>query len=359
MRSQSLSLPQTLPNIRAILQSAAARTLACACLLLLLFGSKALIVRAQTMEARITVLSISPARVRIEGRRELATRVWSFRNAYGSLLGLGERIENLSLADEKGLSVSVKKLAAGEYEAEREASRWSCEVKLDAPAMVSDAAYASWIADGRGLLMLGDLLPLKAAERQASSNGARVSLSLPVNWNALSNETKRGDAQFEVTDIEDAVLLIGSDLRERRERVGQMEFSVATSGAWAFTEQDVLSMAASILKDYRTRTGVTPQPRVMLMLSPFPRSVGAERWNAETRGSTVVLLSGQSPSKVAALAQLSSPLTHELFHLWVPNGLKLDGNYGWFYEGFTLYQAMCAGVRLNFLTFQDYLYIIG
>jgi predicted metalloprotease with PDZ domain len=93
----------------------------------------------------------------------------------------------------------------------------------------------------------------------------------------------------------------------------------------------------------------------MLMLSPFPRAVGAERWSAETRGGTVMLLSGQSPSKVAALAQLSSPLTHELFHLWVPNGLSLEGNYDWFYEGFTLYQALCAGVRLHFLTFQDYL----
>ncbi|HEY0544978.1 MAG TPA: hypothetical protein VGC91_06240 [Pyrinomonadaceae bacterium] len=336
-----------------------ALSLGCACVLLLLFGCQTESARAQSTEARITVLSISPARVRVEGRREFATRVWSFRNAYGSLLGLGERIENLSLADEKGVNVPVKKLAAGEYEAAREASRWSYEVKLDAPALVSDAAYASWLADGRGLLMLGDLLPLKVDEKQASNNGARVSFSLPANWNVISNETKRGDGQFETMETEDAVFFVGTDLREKRERVGQMEFSLATSGTWAFTEQDVLSMAASILKDYTARTGVAPRPRAMLMLSPFPRSVGAERWSAETRGGTVMLLSGQSPSKLAGLAQLSSPMTHELFHLWVPNGLKLDGNYAWFYEGFTLYQALCAGVRLHFLMFQDYLNALG
>ncbi len=68
-----------------------------------------------------------------------------------------------------------------------------------------------------------------------------------------------------------------------------------------------------------------------------------------------MLLSGQSPSKVAALAGLGVPLTHELFHLWVPNGLKLNGDYDWFYEGFTLYQSMRAGMRLQSLGFQDYL----
>ena len=49
------------------------------------------------------------------------------------------------------------------------------------------------------------------------------------------------------------------------------------------------------------------------------------------------------------------PLTHELFHLWVPNGLALDGNYDWFYEGFTVYEAMRAAQELNILTFQDFL----
>jgi predicted metalloprotease with PDZ domain len=97
----------------------------------------------------------------------------------------------------------------------------------------------------------------------------------------------------------------------------------------------------------------------MLILIPFPHAVGADRWSAETRGGTVVLLSGQAPSRTAALAQLSVPLTHELFHLWVPNGLALDGDYDWFYEGFTSYQALRAGMRLRWLGFQDYLNAMG
>jgi hypothetical protein len=341
-------------------QRAFARLLWCVFVVLPLICFQQQSAQAQDVEASVTVLSVTPsARVRVEGRRGAATRVWSFRNAYGSLLGLGERIENLSLADENGLDVPVRKLASGEYESAREAVSWKYEVKLDAPVIVTDAAYASWIAGERGFLMLGDLLPRRVDENHAPGNGARVRFSLPAGWNVISTETKRSDGAFEAAEAEDAVFFIGSDLRERRERVGQAEFSLVTAGTWAFSDADVMSMAVSILKDFTNRTGSAPRPRAMLMLCPFPRPVGAERWSAETRGGTVMLLSGQSPSKLAGLAQLSSPLTHELFHLWVPNGLRLDGNYDWFYEGFTIYQALCAAVRLHFLTFQDYLNAIA
>lgn len=350
VRSLQRDISRTQPNhqlnLRAIL-------LACGTLLLIL--SPLCAARAQTTEARITVISTSPARVKVEGRRASATRVWSFRNVYAGLMGLGERIENLSLSDAGGASVPVRKLAAGEYESASAAISWSYEVKLDPPVPVADSAYASWIAGERGFLMLGDLLPRKVDEREAVGQTARISLSLPANWKAVSGERRLKDFEFEVAETEDAIFFVGTDLRERRERIGPMEFSLAMAGTWAFPDDEVLSMAHSILKDYTERVGPTTRTRAMLMLAPFPANVSAERWSAETRGGCVLLLSGQSPSKLAGLAQLSTPLTHELFHLWVPNGLALAGNYDWFYEGFTMYQALAAAVRLDQNTFQDYL----
>jgi predicted metalloprotease with PDZ domain len=62
---------------------------------------------------------------------------------------------------------------------------------------------------------------------------------------------------------------------------------------------------------------------------------------------------------VAALVRLSTPLTHELFHLWVPNGLALKDDYDWFYEGFTVYQAARTAVRLELLTFPEFLNAIA
>lgn len=328
-------------------------------LLLTFIFATAIISDGQVLEAHLTVLSTSPARVRVEGKRTSPTRVWSFRNVYGRLIGLGERIENLTLSDAVGADVPVRKLASGEYESSREAVSWSYEVKLDAPIITTDSAYVSWIAGEQGFLMLGDLLPCRADETSPAGKAAQVSFSLPVNWKAISAETKKSENHFEVTDTENAVFFVGSGSRERRERVGQMDFSLVVSGNWAFADADVMNVAASILKDFVKQTGSSARPRAMLMLSEFPRAVSAERWSAETRGGTVVLLSGKLPSKLAGLSQLSVTLTHELFHLWVPNGLKLAGDYAWFYEGFTLYQALCAATRLRFLTFQNYLDALG
>lgn len=329
------------------------------CIGLLVFGVNPESARSQSTEVKISIISVSPPRVRIEGKRGDATCVWSFRNAYAGLLGLGDRIVNLTLEDAAGTIVPVRKLASGEYEASREAISWQCEVILDPPAVAADASHVSWIEGERGFLMLGDLLPRPAKEKSLPGTVARVRLDLPAAWNAYSNESQRSEGQFDVMDADNVVFFIGRGLRERRERVVGMDFTVITEGTWAFSDGDATALAASILKEYLSRTGIGAGPRVTLMLSHFPKTVGSERWSAETRGRTVTLLSGQSPSKVAGLAQLSTPLTHELFHLWVPNGLNLAGNYDWFYEGFTLYQALCVSVRLGLLTFQDYLNALG
>ncbi|MGB9181499.1 MAG: hypothetical protein WCB68_19880 [Pyrinomonadaceae bacterium] len=339
-------------NLVGLMRSA----VACCALLLLLFTGKA---DGQTQSARITLLSTSPARVRVEGASATGEKVWSFRNAYAGILGLGERIESLSLRDQKGASVVVKRIAPGEYEAASDAAQFSYEVKLDPPARLSDAAFVSWLTGERGFLLLGDLLPQAFFKDETKRATTVVHFELPQSWSVKANELKRADGEFEIADPVSAVFFAGRDLRERLERVGTMQFSFIASGDWAFTDEEASSSALNILKEHAEMIGGVPRAKTMLMLAPFPSQAGAERWSAETRGATVILLSGRSPSKIAGLAQLSVPLTHELFHLWIPNALALDGDYDWFYEGFTSYQAMRAGLRLRLLTFQDYLNALG
>jgi hypothetical protein len=328
-------------------------------LLLVGFASCA---QAQTAKIRISVLSFAPARIKVEGERASPTKIWSFRHDYAGVLNLAERIENLTIKDASGLSLPVRRIVAGEYETTRAATRWSCEVKVDAPAQATDAAYVSWLTNERGLLLLGDVLPRLNDDgqgRDAKGSGANVSFDLPPQWKIASNENKFGDARYETNDVEQSSFLIGQDLRERREKVGEMEFVTVITGEWAFADEEVASLSKSVLKDYQSTLGLSPRRQVMLMLAPFPGFAAAERWSAETRGGTTILLVGRSPSKVAALAQISVPLSHELFHLWVPNGLALDGNYDWFYEGFTLYQSLRCRMRLNLSSFQDYLDVLG
>jgi predicted metalloprotease with PDZ domain len=315
-------------------------------------------IKAQSIDATISVLSVAPPRVRVEGVRETVSNNWSFRNVYASVIGIGDRIENLTLRDAQGANIPVRKLAPGEWKAEAPATRFSYEVKLDVPEMATDGVYVSWLTNQYGFLMTGDLLPLSPVN-DGKATAVSLRFTLLPGWNIGTTENSGAGGRYEIKDTDRAIFFVGQSLREKRERVGSTDFTFLTTGEWAFTDTEAAELAASILKEHAETFGGTLQSRAILALAPFPRPMGPERWSAETRGNTVVLLSGRSPSKTAGLARLSVPLTHELFHLWVPNGFALDGDYDWFYEGFTMYQAMRAAVSLNLLTFPDFLSAIG
>ena len=307
----------------------------------------------QSLDVKIKVAPGGAARVHVEGRRDVGATAWSFRNFYGSASGLAGRIENFVLLDEGGAEVATKKLAPGEFSAASPATRFSYDLRLDPPAFVSDSAHVSWLTPDRGLLMLGDLLPLPLAK-------AKVELILPASWRVSTAEAEGGAGAFDVHAAERAVFAVGRDLRERRGRAGGMAFTLVTAGDWAFSDADAADSVAEILKLHQETAGDSFIKRSLLVLFPLPQQGAAGNlWNAETRGATVVLLSGRLPSRLAAKAQLDGSLTHELFHLWVPNGLALEGEYGWFYEGFTNYVALRTGMRRGQLTFHDYLNALG
>ena len=146
---------------------------------------------AETLNVRISIIPAASPRARIEGSRSVATKAWSFRNAYGSLIGLGERIENLVLSDANGSVIQVRKLASGEYASSGDATRFSYDVKLDPPSPISDAAYVSWIGESRGVLMLGDLLPLPV-EPNDMAREADVTFVLPTGWKAYLVRPEKG-----------------------------------------------------------------------------------------------------------------------------------------------------------------------
>jgi predicted metalloprotease with PDZ domain len=308
---------------------------------------------AQTLDVKIRVVPGTPARARVEGRRGEAATAWSIRNFYGSAAGLAERVENFQLFGEDGAAVAVRRLAPGEFSAASPVSRFSYDFRLDPPAFVSDSSHVSWLTADRGLLMLADLLPVPL-------KNAKVEISLPAGWQVSTAEARRAAGVFEVNDAESAVFAVGRDLKERRGRAGALTFTLVTAGDWAFNEEEAADSAAEILKIHQETAGGSPRQSPTVVLLPLPQTGAAGNlWSAETRGSTVVLVSGRLPSKLAARAQLDGALTHELFHLWVPNGLALEGEYDWFYEGFTNYVALRTGMRRGQLTFQDYLNALG
>src|SRR5947209_5339167 len=98
----------------------------CSALLLLLCVSAS--ASARSLDVKITVVSASPARIRVEGRRDAGATVWSFRDSYAGAVGLAGRLENLSLSEEGGAPVSIRQLAPGELTSAKAATRFSYDM---------------------------------------------------------------------------------------------------------------------------------------------------------------------------------------------------------------------------------------
>jgi predicted metalloprotease with PDZ domain len=315
------------------------------------------IVQARQVKVRIQPPVDSPGTASIEVVGKPVRR-WSFRNDFAGVTELGKRVTSLSAFDAAGSEVQIRRLAPGEFETSTPATRFIYSVNLAPPERASDAARVSWLVFTRGLFLMADLLPIE--ETTTDNKGplvekTTVRFELPPDWSVHSSEFENRSGEFELADSDRAVFTIGRFLRSSETNAGGMKLNLLIDGKWAFADLDVAEMAGNILKAHRQVFGAIPEGRASLVLLPFPMSAAPTQWSAETRGATVTLLMGELPSKVGALAQLSAPLTHELFHLWIPNALALEGEYDWFYEGFTIYEASQTGVKLGLLTFPEFL----
>lgn len=308
--------------------------------------------KAQT-SVRVSVGVPQANYARVEGVCETGEKIWSFRNDYAGVLGLTARIENFSLQDENDANINFQQLAPGEFETPRAAKKFRYDLKLDAPPIATDAPFISWLNATRGILQLGDMLP------RALHGRIKIRFTSPAKWRVVSAETQAADESFTLSDAESAVFLVAREVKEQSARAQAMNVKLAMVGEWAFAFEDVSKSVSEIVAAHAKTFGAIPStenPRALVLLSPFPsENVPANLWSAATRGNTVIFCSGKLPSKIAALAQLQPPLTHELFHLWIPNAVALKGEYGWFYEGFTLYEAARISVQLGYITFQDFL----
>ncbi len=314
---------------------------------------------SQDLRVKITV--IPQNRINVEGKFSNSTDSntnISFLQSYADAVNLAERIENFKAFDDSGKSIEVKKLIAGEYLASKTPISWTYQVNLKPSAKITDSAHASWMSENGGLLMLADLLPLVNFQQK----GAKVGLEfdLPKDFR-IANQYAQNQKQYDVYDIENAVFYVGRDWREKRLLLSSKDaVNVAIAGSWQFSDDEAIEMIRLITEEYKQMFRQVPVPFSQIILLPFPQeNSNNDRWRAETRGSTVTIISGSLPFKSLAVQRLHEQLRHEIFHLWMPNGINLSGNYDWFFEGFTIYHALRTGVELNQIRFEDYLNTLG
>ena len=323
--------------------------------LLILTAGIGVTAEAQVNKATIRVLAGAESHIVVEADGAPKS-VWSFRDSYAGMVGLGNRVRSLKGFAASGAEVTVKQIAPGQFESNVAAVRFIYELNTVAGLNPIDAARISWVHEQRGLLMLRDILPISTVNPQTSGSqpALRLTLNLPQGWRAYANDGLAA-TEFNVSDNDVEVIAIGSNLRSSSRRINGTTLTLVTDGQWSFSDSEAMDLAARVYAAHRATFASASSASVMLNVFPFPRPTTPALWTAETRGATVTLLDGNLPSKVGALAQLSTPLTHELFHLWVPNALALEGDYDWFYEGFTVYEAARTAVRLDLLTFPEFL----
>jgi hypothetical protein len=267
------------------------------------------------------------------------------------VLGLGQRIEQFHAFAPDGRDLNAKKIAPGEFRSDEVATQIEYVVKLP-PPQASDVAHVSWIAGEHGLLMLADLLPEYLP-------GLQVEFSLPSGWTAQSLYETYPSGKFLVWQPEETVFLIGKSLRKQVKPIDFGRFNLVVNGNWPFKDEVVLKAATKVLERYWALTGSSLPAKPVVLLAPLPVATGSVKWRAETRGSTVVLLMDPGAKINNWAGQLGIIFTHELFHLWMPHALLLEGDYDWFFEGFTLYTALVTALDLKFINRDEYVATLG
>ena len=294
--------------------------------------------------ARVTISVDTPGVVKVEAELSRPSRSWSFRNAYAGALGFAERVKDFRATVDSGQDAGVKKSASGEYRSERDATRIAYIVDLSQVG-TADVPHISWIAAGRGLLMFADVIP-------RDIETLSTEFKLPSGWMIESSLSPDKDGRYEVLEPEKAVFILGNSLRKTSNTA---DLDLAVSGTWPFKDDKALDAATQVIKHYSALTGFKLPGKSLIAIAPSPFSLAGSKWKAETRGSTVVLLIDPDVHFDTWIGQLKVIFTHEMLHLWVPNSLHFEGDYDWFFEGFTMYIALRTALELRVINFKGFL----
>lgn len=284
----------------------------------------------------------------ITNRKNLA-----FLDSIASANGLGKRISEVRLFDRSGQPVNVKKFADGEYVASGDYNSWEYTIDLTPPKNSAASAHMSWIGSNEGILMTDDLLPQFVANGKAASAVVRLK-NLP-GWKSFATDTDAATHDIRIDELTKGVIFVGASFREKTVKTGSADLRLITSGDWLFTDDEASQMAEEVFAEYTRIFGSAPSGMSRIAIMKFPATMTHGSWEAETRGKSITLLSSDMPFRTQSLQRLHEQLRHEIFHLWIPNAVKLKGNYAWFYEGFALYQSLKTAVAMNRIRFDDFL----
>lgn len=333
---------------------------------------------AQSISATVTIDPATPSIARVEGKfwwgqsmvtQELVRptpnpdrqRNFSFLSDYAGIPNLGDRVSDVSLKKADGSLVKFRRLMAGEYLAEDDFDEWSYSINLAPLKDPRAAAHISWLTAEGGVLFFNDLLPLAWISSVVVKKGTVVITEFhrwnpppPISnmlWQISTSSQRKYDGLVAYYGLEHRIKRIISGTTE----LNTTELNIGIDGKWKFSDETAAKITLQIFEDYQRVFGLFLSRHIDINLKPFPLKVDVGTYEADTRGNHITIISSDMAFESESVQRLHEQLRHEIFHLWIPNGVDLTGNYDWFYEGFALYQSLKTGVALNQIRFDDYL----
>jgi predicted metalloprotease with PDZ domain len=305
---------------------------------------------AQDLIATVRIEPGSPSIAVVEGKFQKTSghRQLHFPTNYAIVSKLDERISEVKLTDGNGKLINAHLAGPGRYIAESDFASWSYRADISPLKDRFASAHLTWSSSNDAVIMLGDLLP-------QGHRSALITLEVPDGWTVFSTERSLKKSVFEVAEIEKAVFYVGRAIRAKAIRSAGAEIELSLTGEWHFSDDEATQMADSIFAKYSALFAGLPAKKVHIAVRPFPNAVPLGQWEGGSRGANITIVSSAMPFKSQSLQRLHEQLRHEIFHLWIPNGVNLTGNYDWFYEGFALYQSLKLGVAVNRIRFDDLL----
>ncbi len=312
----------------------------------------------QDVEVTITVDRDSPSLARISGIRHAQGEArlpafLQFMSDYAGTRGLEKRISAVQAFDAEGIKLELERSEAG-FSAKRGIKTWTSAIDLAPFKQTTAATHLSWLGTDGGTLVLNDIIPYELSSHMRGQP-ARIKFELPDGWKVLTTEKSDSQGVFQAPDLDRTVFVVGIGWSEQTISSRGGSINLLTKGDWKFTGTEAAEAITEVAEYYSSLVGPAPAKNNQIVLYKFPFDVPYGEWEADSRGTTVTIASSDMPFKSQSLQRLHEQLRHEIFHLWIPNGVNLTGNYDWFYEGFALYQSLKMGVGVNRIRFDDYL----
>ena len=313
---------------------------------------------AQEMNVTLSIDEKRPFELRVSGmfKKERSANESHILAFSESIAGVALPLSRISSATAKDRDATELQLvstprcciAMGKIET------FSYNIDLSKINGIRSEAHASWHSNQFGILMLGDILPqdfLPSGRRRS----ANVSIELPNGWRTFSSERRIEEHKYSVADIDNAVIFVGKNWTETSIGVLNRRFTILMNGDHQFSQTEVADKVRAITTAYFSKYGELKGERYTIALFKPRSTTPFDTWEADTRGTTALIATVGKPFKSQSLQQLDEQLRHEIFHLWIPNGVNLSGNYDWFYEGFALYSSLKLAVESNTIRFEDML----